>query len=171
MRTPHLLNLGNPRKVIDNLSDILEPSALDAIENEIARNTIALFRLGQEHFRFAVKQSTRNWRQRISRLYFAAYNVSRAVRLWVSGEYSTEVKDHQRFDKLPRDFPSQARFVNQLLVLREDRNTCDYDHTARARDLVLGTASATSLVEEFLQDAETYLISRDINPRGGSHGT
>ena len=35
MKSSHLLNLGNPRKVKENLSSILDRAALDSIETEI----------------------------------------------------------------------------------------------------------------------------------------
>jgi len=162
VKSPHLLNLGNPRKVKYELSSILDKSALETIENEIARNAISLFSVGLGHYRFAMKQTAPNWRQKVSRLYYSAYSVSRAVRLFTSGEYSTDVGDHQRFDKLPDDFPSKARFANQLAVLREDRNTCDYDHKCHARDLVLGTRNAALLVKDFLEKAENYLKNKGL---------
>ena len=163
MKAPHLLNLGNARKVKQNLSGILPRRALAQIEQEIARNATRLYALGRHHYLFAMRQSSPNWRQKVSRLYYAAYNVSRAVRLQVSGDYSTDVKDHQKFDNLPDDFPARPRYANQLAVLREDRNTCDYDHTATAVDLALGTTESTMLVREFLDDAKSYLRSHDLS--------
>jgi len=108
MRALHLLNLGNARKVKENLSSILDQQALDAIETEIASNSPALLNLAQCHFRFAVNLPARHWRQRVSRLYYAAYNACRALRLFVFGEYATDVKDHQRLEKLPEDFPKSV---------------------------------------------------------------
>lgn len=162
VKTPHLLNLGNARRVKENLSKILDKPALDAIENEIARNAAALYRLGLHHLQFARRQPGAHWRQRISRLYYGAYNISRAVRLFVTGAYASDVKDHQKFDELPDDFPSRERFANQLAVLREDRNTCDYDHASRARDLVLGTRASTLLVKEFASRARDYFKSKGL---------
>ena len=163
MKSPHLLNLGNARKVKQNLSSILDAPALERIEAEIKANAVALLTLGRRHYRFARKQSAPNWRQKVSRLYYAAYNSARAVRLYVAGEYSTDVKDHQSFDKLPDDFPNRARYVNQLPVLRDDRNTCDYDHVSMASDLALGSADATALVRDFLHDVTTYLLGKGLS--------
>ena len=112
MKSSHLLNLGNPRKVKGNLSSILDKAALDRIETEIEKNVLALLDLAKRHYNFARKQSNPNWRQKISRLYYAAYNASRAVRLYVSGHYSTDVRDHQKSEKLPDDFPNRAQYVN-----------------------------------------------------------
>jgi hypothetical protein len=162
MRSPHLLNLGNCRKVKSNLIGILDSVAIGCIEAEIESNAIGLFKLARSHYSFAVRQPSPHWRQRISRLYYAAYNTARAVRLYVAGEYSTHVKDHQKLEELPDDFPNRSRYVNQLSVLREDRNTCDYDHTSKASDLVLGTGNSTELVRDFLDDAGAYLRSKGM---------
>jgi hypothetical protein len=148
--------------VKENLSGILDQAALDRIEAEIRANAKALYRLGRQHYLFALRQPSPHWRQRVSRLYYAAYNVSRAVRLFVSGTYSTEVKDHHKFKELPGDFPSKDRYANKLEILREDRNMCDYDHACCASDLVLGTIQSTSLVKEFLYAARSYLSVRGL---------
>ena len=162
-KQPHLLNLGNARKVKENLSGILSPSALDRIETEIAANTVSLIGLARKHYKFAAKQSPANWRQKVSRVYYAAYNAVRAVRFYVAGEYSTEVKDHYKFDKLPDDFPHRARYVNQLAVLRTDRNTSDYDHLSSADDLILGSTRSAVLVKELLDDAVLYLRKKGLD--------
>ena len=163
MKTPHLLNLGNPRKVKDNLSGLLDAAALGLIESEIEGNTCALMALARTHYRFAVRQSAPNWRQKVSRLYYAGYNAARALRLYLHGEYSRDVKDHQKFNKLPDDFPSRFKYINQLSVLREDRNTCDYDHLSVAGDLILGSRLAGELVRDFLDDVAVYLNNRGLN--------
>ena len=144
---------GNTEAAIEELRRALELDPDD---------TAALFKLGETHFRFAARQPKAHWRQKISRFYYAAYNVTRALRLHVAGEYSTDVKDHQRIERLPDDFPSKERFANQLKALREDRNLCDYDHTKRAADLVLGTNQSASLVTEFLNEAREYLKRRGL---------
>ena len=162
MKSPHLLNLSNARKVKDNLSGLLDAAALETIESEIEANARSLLALARSHYRFAVRQSAPNWRQRISRLYYAGYNATRAVRLYVSGDYSTDVKDHQKFDKIPDDFPNHARYVNQLAILREDRNTCDYDHLSSTRDLALGSRDSTELICEYLKDVTAYLNKRGM---------
>lgn len=163
MKTPHLLNLGNPRKVKDNLSGLLDAAALGLIELEIEGNTRALMALARTHYRFAMRQSPPNWRQKVSRLYYAGYNAARALRLYVHGDYSTDVKDHQKFEKLPDDFPSRSKYKNQLAILREDRNTCDYDHLSMASDLALGSRVAGELVRDFLDDVAVYLNNRGLN--------
>ncbi len=127
-------------------------------------NVIGLLSLAEQHFRFAQKQTAPHWRQKISRLYYAAYNAGRAVCLYVKGEYSTDIKDHYRiFENLPQDFPNRSTYQIQLNVLRGDRNTCDYDHISKAKDLVLGSSSTTVLVSEFLKDVRNYLKGRGMN--------
>ena len=166
MNRSDLLKLGNPRKVKQNLASILPDDALAAIESEIEKNATNLYRLGLEHYRFAVSQPRQRWRQKVSRLYYAAYSVSRSVRLYVSGEYSHDSNDHQNIGRLPNDFPNRSRFSNQLSVLRADRNTADYDHLSQARDLVISPANAALLVEEFLTEVRNYLNDRGLTIRG-----
>ena len=163
MKSPHLLNLGNARKVRENLSGILDTTALALIEREIDANVVAFLTLGRRYYLFATDQSSQNWRHKVSRLYYAAYSVARGVRLYVTGEYSTDVRDHHRFDKLPDDFPTRDRYVNQLSILREDRNLCDYDHIATARDLVLGSSNSAALVRDFMDDARSYLRGKGLS--------
>ena len=98
----------------------------------------------------------------MSRMYYGAYTACRSVRLFDSGAYLTDVKDHQKFNELPNDFPQRNRFANQLAILREDRNLCDYNHSARAADLVLGTNTTEQLVGEFLAEVRNYLRSKGM---------
>ncbi len=167
MKSSNLLNLGNARKVKENLTSILNQDALDAIEAEIERHSVELWSLGLQHYRFAVKLPRQLWRQKVSRLYYAAYSVSRARRLYVAGEYSTESKDHQKIGHLPDDFPNRGRFANQLSVLHDDRNTCDYDHASRAADLLIPTSEAVQLVRDFLAETKSYLKAKGLDIRGG----
>lgn len=167
MKSSNLLNLGNLRKVKENLTSILNPDALDAIEAEIKRHSVELCGLGFQHYRFAVKLPRQHWRQKVSRLYYAAYAVSRALRLYVLGEYSRDRKDHQRIGQLPADFPDRSRLANKLSVLRDDRNTCDYDHASRAADLLIPTSEAVQLVRDFLAETKSYLKAKGLDIRGG----
>ncbi len=134
-----------------------------AIEASINANVSQLYVLGRRHYLFAARQGNRDWRQKISRLYYGAYNVSRAVRLCVHGEYSTEVGDHKKVDSLPDDFPNKNTYANRLTVLREDRNLCDYDHAADQQDLVYGLDDSKEMVEKFLRDSRKYLKGRGVN--------
>ena len=163
MKSPHiLLAAGNLKKLQMNLVNVIDGNAMQAIEREIELNAIKLYLLGKTHYLFAIKQNRNAWRQRISRLYYGGYNVSRSIRLCVSGEYSSDLSDHKKIGSLPDDFPNNATYSVRLAALREDRNLCDYDHTVRCADLSNGTNEATELVESFLQDTRTYLGNRGI---------
>ncbi len=164
MKTPHLLRAAaNVRRLKDNLVNVVDGVAIEAIEAEIRTNVSQLYALGRNHYFFAVRQNNRSWRQKISRLYYAAYNVSRALRLCVNGEYSIDSSDHKKIESVPDDFPNKNKYANRLGVLREDRNLCDYDHTAKIGDLVVGIRDSIELVEQFLKDAESYLKHRGVN--------
>ena len=127
MNSPHLLLAGsNSRRIQQNLSGILDQESIDTIENEIKKNCVQLFELGMKHYHFARRQSNRQWRQTVSRLYFASYCISRAIRLGIKGDYSQETKDHAKIGDLPDDFPNQSTYSNRLGVLRDDRNLADY---------------------------------------------
>jgi len=163
LRSPHLLFAGsNARRLKQNLVGILNAASIDAIEQEISRNAAQLYKLGKNHYLFAKRQSNRAWRQKISRLYYGAYNVSRSIRFCVNGEFSTDSTDHKKIDAIPPDFPHRNSYANRLGVLRDDRNLCDYDHTAVRRDLVLGVDDSLQLVTEFLRDARGFLIVRGV---------
>jgi hypothetical protein len=163
MKSPHLLRAaGNVRRLKDNLVTVVDTIAISAIETEICANAAQLYALGRSHYHFAVRQNNRSWRQKISRLYYGAYNASRAVRLCVTGEYSVDSTDHKKIEILPDDFPNKNSYGNRLGVLREDRNLCDYDHTAKLADLVVGVNDAADLVERFLKDAGNYLRRRGV---------
>lgn len=152
----------NPNAIKEGLSDILDQKSLDQIQIEIDKNVKELFRLGMNHYNFAKTIHSNNWRHKISRLYYAAYNISRSVRLHTVGVYSTDSEDHKRIGELPNDFPNQNRYIAGLVELRDDRNISDYDHTANIEDTKLGIDNACSLVEDFLNDADHYLKNRNV---------
>ena len=139
-----------------NLVHLLDGPAMQSIDEEIGRNVRQLFALGEDHYDFG-KRSAKNWRQAVSRTYYGAYAVWRAIRLYVQGSYSTDPGEHKKIDQLPDDFPNKSTYSNQLKVLREDRNVCDYDHAADEGDLVLGTKESLDLVLRFTDDARSYL--------------
>jgi hypothetical protein len=164
MKSPHLLRIGsNVQKLKDNLVTVVDAVAISAIETEIRANVSQLYALGRNHYQFAIRQNNRAWRQKVSRLYYAAYNVSRAARLCVHGEYSMDSSDHKKITLLPDDFPNKNKYSNRLGVLRDDRNLCDYDHTAKLLDLVVGPHDAIELVQQFLEDTKSYLNGRGVN--------
>lgn len=161
VKTPHLLLASpNARKLLKNVEHLLDGAGKRAIAAEITTNVVALFRLGESHFNFAVATNAAEWRQVTSRLYYAAYNIVRAVRLDSQGVYSQDSSEHKKVDDLPTDFPNLATYTNQLPLLREDRNLCDYDHTVVQADLVV--ADAKALVTQLLGDARAYLQRRGI---------
>lgn len=151
------------RKLHSNLASVLKPAALADIENEISVNVVQLYALGRQHFLFAKRQQNKDWRQKVSRFYYGAYNVSRAIRLCVYGEYTIDSSDHKKIENLPDDFPNKNTYTNKLGVLREDRNLCDYDHAAARSDLVYDIDDSCDTVERFLQDAKKYLRKRGVN--------
>lgn len=144
----------------ENLIGVIDPAGISGIEQEILKNIDQLFSLGRQHFYFARRQHNRHWRQKISRLYYGAYNASRAVRLMVTGDFATDLTDHKKIEELPKDFPNRNTYTNRLTALREDRNLSDYDHTAQITELVITVSDATRLVESFLKDTQMYLMSR-----------
>ena len=164
VRSPHLLHAGdNLRRIKENLRGVVDDAAVDAIEAAIRQNVKELYVLARRDFAFARRLSAVHWRHCISRLYYAAFCAARAVKLEVDGEYSASVGEHDNvWKRLPKRFPDRDRFANRLAILRSDRNICDYDHTARARDLIIGRADSLALVEDFLKDVKVFLISRGL---------
>jgi hypothetical protein len=164
MKTPHiLLATSNAPRMRKNLEAILDAKALAAIDQEITSNVAAMYSLGSYHYSFAMGLQASDWRQKVSRLYYAAYQVSRCLRFHVRGEFHQDVTDHKKIDELPVGFPKQATYTNKLGVLRDDRNICDYDHTAVESDLVHTVTDSAALVSDLLTDAKTYLNSRGVS--------
>lgn len=162
LKTPHLLLAGNPRKVRANLTHILSDAALTAIDSEINKNIRGLVLLGVGHQTFANGLDRAHWRQIVSRTYYAAYTFSRAVRLCHDGHYVADVTDHKMLGLLPDGFHNKNRYANKLPLLRDDRNLCDYDHSATEADLVIPVNEAEVLVSEFLFDVNLYLGERGV---------
>jgi hypothetical protein len=162
VKTPHLLLAGNCHRVRSNIAHILSAHSVQALDDEIAANARALITLGQQHFTFAGSLSRSQWRQTVSRAYYGAFGVVRGIRLYVDGHYSTENAEHKKIDALPMDFPNRATYSIQLPVLREDRNLCDYDHTATEDDLAISRDDALALVDNLIDDARRYLEARGL---------
>lgn len=162
MKSPHILLAGNCQKVRANLLHLLSADSVRAIDDEIAANARGLFELGEQHYSFAISLGRSHWRQTISRAYYGAFGIVRSVRLFVDGHYSTESNEHKKIDGLPHDFPNRATYSVQLPVLRDDRNLCDYDHTATEAELVIPREDAVTLVASLIQDARSYLHSRGL---------
>jgi hypothetical protein len=163
LKSPHLLLAsGNARKLKAELVAVLPPEALDTLEAEIHRNVREIVQLGILHLDFAVALTRKDWRHCVSRLYYACYAASRAIRLEVHGHFLTESGDHRRIGDLPDDFPRREEFKNQLLSLREDRNLADYDHTSAETDLVFSFADARAFAADFLNETKGYLVARGV---------
>lgn len=159
----------NPRKLIDRLSSLLNDSAIERLELAFDNNVRALLDLAHEHYRFSVAHARSHWRQRVSRLYYAAYNARRAVNLHSSGHFSQEVSDHRK-SKLPDDFPARQRYEERLGNLRNDRNLADYAHFAEEEDLLLEPSDSNQLVQDFLNDSIDYLNNRGLEYDASSSG-
>ncbi len=162
LREPHILLLGNPQKVMRNLSTVLTAGQLARIQAAVNQEVKLLYELGISHYSFAQTVDARYWRQKISRLYYGAYNVKRAVTLCCDGTFSTESGDHNKIDQLPDGFDNAATYATKLRALREDRNLADYSHLASEADLVVSVEDAGVLVEGFLDDAHEYLTARGM---------
>lgn len=161
MKSPNVLLLHKNLEVLRReLDNILSKKSKAALAAAVRANVMQLFSLGTEHFTFASSLGAAHWRQVVSRSYYGAYCVSRAVRLAVCGQYSSETNDHQRVGELPDDFPERNTFANRLRLLRDDRNLCDYDHTVVEDDLGMRSSEARALVEQFIASAAQYLAKR-----------
>lgn len=165
MKSPHiLLASGNPQKLVRNIEHLISRRAVDALNREIRSNIIGLFRLGEGHFTFAAGLPHTEWRQIVSRSYYGAYNVARSIRLHHAGIYSTDSSDHKKAGELPDSFPNRNTYSNQISILREDRNLCDYDHAADEGELVIAVPDALNLVRDFVSDARAHLRRNGVRP-------
>lgn len=163
VKRPHILMASsNVRKLVENLRGVLHPNACGLLESAINDNTQGLYRLGKLHLDFAVATTRRNWRQRISRFYYAAYNARRSLQLHVDGVYRTDVSDHKAMSKFPDGFPRASTYETRMKDLRADRNLADYDHDSQESDLILSQNDAQTLVEDFFKDIESFLVSRGV---------
>src|SRR4051812_41081540 len=97
-----LLAASNCQRLLRNVEYVLDAAAIKVLQREIDRNVVSLFQLGDGHLRFAKTIPAVEWRQKISRLYYAAYNVRRAVALHFGGHYSTDSTDHKNVGELPK---------------------------------------------------------------------
>jgi hypothetical protein len=147
LKEPHLFNAAsNPLRIIRNLSGILTAAELAKITAEIDSNAIGLYRLGESHHQFAQSLDASYWRQRVSRLYYAAYNMRRAMALKYDGSFSTDSSDHAKVDAIPDALPNAAAYRLKLKNLRDDRNLADYSHLASETDLLMSPQEYELLV-------------------------
>lgn len=161
---PHLLLAsGNPIKMIHNLNHLLSRKASAKLTAELDRNVVGLFDLGISHYKFAIGLTDTEWRQKISRLYYAVYNVRRAVMLKHSGVFSTDSSDHLAVDKLPDKINNHESHKIKLRDLREDRNLSDYSHQAKIIDLVIPPSDALAFSIQFIDDCRKFLQQNGVN--------
>jgi hypothetical protein len=163
LNPPHLLLASsNPMKMIQNLNHLLEQQELAKLTAELDRNAAQLFALGESHYRFAIGiTDAQHWRQKISRLYYGAYNVRRAVYLKHNGSYSTDSSDHKDIDQMP-DITNRESHISNLRNLREDRNLADYNHLATVADLVIAPDDAGSFATQFIADCRQFLMDKGL---------
>lgn len=163
MKVPHiLLAASNVQKLRTNLAHVLDVANQQALQAEIEANVRALYALGTEHHTFAMGLADAHWRQVMSRLYYGAYNCVRAARFCDNGHYSTESGDHKKVADLPAGFPNAPTYSVQLPLLRDDRNICDYDHSAEEADLAISVADARALVTDLVTDARRFIVNKGI---------
>jgi hypothetical protein len=161
---PHvLLASSNPNKLIRNLSGILTSKQLEKIQKAVDENVQGLFKLGVKHYQFAISLQKSEWRQRTSRLYYAAYNIRRSVQLKHNGDYSTDSSDHKNVDSIPDALANAAAYRSKLKNMRDDRNLADYSHLATERDLLITVDEMEKTVEEFVRDAKNFLVAKGIS--------
>jgi uncharacterized protein (UPF0332 family) len=163
MKSPHiLLASSNCRKLRRNLEHLLDQQALAMIDREIAANVAGLFRLGESHYRFAKSIPKGEWRQQVSRYYYAAYHFSRCLRFFKDGTYSTDASDHKVIESLPQDFPTRQTYQNKLGMLRDDRNLADYDHGAVEADLIIPRSDVEAMLDKLYGETKDYLTSGGV---------
>lgn len=163
LREPHiLLASSNYKKLISNLSIILTEDEIRKIEDEVKKNVILLFSLGDSHYEFAMSLPISQWRQNISRLYYAAYNFKRAVTLINDGGFSTDASDHQKIDQLPGKIENIELYKAKFKNLRDDRNLCDYSHSATELDLLTNVTESRQIVTSFKNDVKLFLENHGI---------
>ncbi|MFZ6642928.1 hypothetical protein ACO0LL_24630 [Undibacterium sp. TC4M20W] len=161
---PHIfIASANPAKLIRNLSGILTEAELDKIRTAVNDEAKGLFALGYSHFVFAKSVDRANWRQKISRLYYAAYNIRRAISIVDGGIFSTDSSDHQKVNELPQMLNNVSIYSLKLKNLREDRNLADYSHLAIESNLLISQDNAQSTLEEFVEDAKAFLAQKGIH--------
>ena len=119
LKAPHvLLASNNVEEMLKNIEPIIGSRATKKIRAEIRKNVVALYRLGLTHLAFANKIGSREWRQKISRLYYAAYNIRRAIYLEFNGNFTTDSSDHKNVNQLPDNFPNKDVLGQSLRDLR-----------------------------------------------------
>ncbi|MCZ8312988.1 MAG: hypothetical protein O9320_19235 [Magnetospirillum sp.] len=157
-----LLASKNVNSMIKNLEHVLTQPELDKIHKSLDVHVTGLFELGIEHYKFAKNLPSTQWRQKISRCYYAVYHVRRATMLKINGHFSQDVSDHGTAGDIPNELSNREAHINFLRSLREDRNLADYTHGASESNLVNPVSSAFQAAEKFIADCQTLLTSRGV---------
>jgi len=158
LKEPHiLLASSNPYRVIKNLNGVLSAAELAKIQSAIDSNALALLSLGESHYNFAKAIPSSEWRQKVSRFYYAVYNVRRAVSLRHDGSFSTDSSDHNNVDQIPEQLEGAAIYKSKFRNLRDDRNLADYSHLATEADLLISVVDAENLATNFIIHAKNFL--------------
>ena len=160
---PHIFLVNsNPQVLLRNLQGVLSPAELNKIQVEVVANVVGLFNLGVGHFTFAKSLPSTEWRQKISRHYYGAYNVRRALVLNDSGTFSTDSSDHKEVNKIPAALANVGAHQQMLKTLRDDRNLCDYSHVAKESDLLSPVEAVELGVQQFVNDVKSFLIANGV---------
>ena len=111
--------------------------------------------LGRAHLKDAIQASkTKNIRAGYSRAYYAAYNISKAVRYIVTGAVSMKGDDHGKAGaELPGDFPDVPKWAQVITRLYEQRLRADYDNWGGK------SAKFTVSLEEAVSDAKAFDVA------------
>lgn len=168
MRNKSILDVTkNAREAISCISGLVSDESASQLRGEFDRHVIGLVELAREHLLVAKSLPRSRWRHKVSRGYYCSYHAKRALRLYVSGHYSTDSSDHKKVSDLPDDFPSKESRKRRLNDLRTDRNTADYDHDANEDLLIIGVAESVVFSESFLSDVLEYLTRCGLEIGGG----
>lgn len=163
LKEPHLLlAASNPVRLMKNLEGILGEDQIMLIDGALSLESKRLYELGESHRKFVRGLAVTEWRQCVSRLYYAAYNCRRAVILRFDGGFSTDSSDHQKVDKIPDVVENSATYSQKLKDLREDRNLADYSHLADESDLLASVEDAKKMVDDFFDHSRAYLNSKGV---------
>ena len=124
-------------------------------------------KLAETHLREAKRAlEGRSSRATYSRVYYAAYNASKAVRYIASGYVSLKADDHQKASELPGDFPNRTKWGPSITKLYEQRLRADYDNWGgKSSHFTMKRTLAVNVASDFLKSCRAYLKDRHgLNP-------
>jgi hypothetical protein len=125
----YLVDFPNHGKVRKALASVFTRRSLAKYDAAVSSTVRSYLRLAAAQLRVATASGTNGdaWRTLVSRAYYAAYNASKAVRLYVYGFTANDASDHKNVGELPDDFPTHAQWTSKLIDMRFDRNVADYE--------------------------------------------